>query len=99
MRRNIGIDSVDLDDRVLDDLRTTDDPIPGQSVGPNGDESQNILPPNVENVGGSMTDEENYVIDESRNPITGEIVRKKLAVKTRTNRRGETVLRQTFGIF
>ena len=98
-RRNIGIDSADPDDHTLSDLRTVDDPIPGQSVGPTGDESQSILPPTVENVGGSLTDEENYVIDEGRDPTTGKTVRRKLAVKTRTNRRGETVLRQTFGVF
>jgi hypothetical protein len=98
-RRNNGIDSAEPGDHALSDLRTVDDPIPGQSVGPTEDESTSVLPPAIENVGGSTTDEDDYVIDEGRDPMTGKIVRRKLEVKTRTNRRGETVLRQTFGIF
>lgn len=98
-RRIQGINSVNPDDYVLSDLRTVDDPIPGQSIGPTNDESTSIESLKVENVGGTTTDEDDYIIEEGRDPTTGELKKRKLAVKTRTNRRGETVLRETFGVF
>lgn len=98
-RRVQGIDSADPDDHVLSDLRTVDEPIPGQSVGPTEDESTSVEQLKMENVGGTATDEDNYVIEEGRDPTTGKMKKRKLAVKTRTNRRGETVLRETFGVF
>ena len=46
-------------------------------------------------VGTTSDDNRTKIIEVDRDPFTGKNVRKKLHVKTRTNRKGETVLRES----
>ena len=48
----------------------------------------------VANIGGSITDSNNKILEFYKNPFTGEIVEKKVFVKSRIRRSGETVLRE-----
>ena len=95
-----GPPSADATDYILDDLRTVDEPLPGQSIGGATEaaaDSSNIFPEIAsEVVGRAFTDDNRTrLIEVDIDPFTGKKVAKKLHVKTRTNRQGETVLRES----
>ena len=95
-----GPPSGDAVDYILDDLRTVDEPLPGQSIGGPTEASsdpKHIFPEIAsELVGNAVTDDNRTrMIEVDRDPFTGKKEIKKLHVKTRTNRQGETVLRET----
>ena len=96
-----GPPSGDATDYILDDLRTIDEPLPGQSIGGASVEaasnSRSIFPEiSTAIVGNTPTDDNRtMLIEVDKNPLTGKKETKWLHVKTRTNRQGETVLRET----
>jgi hypothetical protein len=104
-----GIPSSDTSDYILEDIRTVDDPIPGQTIGNASEaysDSRGIFrkrdASQLENrdskgstIGGASTDDNRTkTIEVDVDPWTGKKVRKKLHIKTRKNRKGETVLRE-----
>lgn len=110
LSRPAGIPTGDPSDLILDDLRTIDEPIPGQSIASNSaaaSDSRGIFKGkdgaqigtrdiNGDYVGGATSDDNRTkIIEIERDPFTGKKVTKKLHVKTRVNRKGETVLRET----
>jgi len=110
IQRPNGVVSSEAGDYVLDDLRTVDEPLPGQTIGrPStaASDSRGIFSLrdasqvtnrdlNGDFVGGSTSDDNRTkIIEIDHDPFTGKKVQKKLHVKTRTNRKGETVLRES----
>ena len=104
-----GIPTGDPGDLILDDLRTVSEPLPGQAIGKASlaaSDSRGIFKQrdgsqvssrdiNGDYLGGATSDDNRTKIIEIENdPFTGKKVKKKLHVKTRTNRKGETVLRE-----
>ena len=104
-----GIPTGDPEDLILDDLRTVEEPLPGQAIGKASlaaSDSRGIFRQrdasqvsnrdiNGDYLGGATSDDNRTKIIEIENdPFTGKKVKKKLHVKTRTNRKGETVLRE-----
>ena len=105
-----GIPTGNPGDLILDDIRVVNDPIPGQSIGAPlnaSSDSRGIFKErdasqvstrdiNGDYVGGAVSDDNRTkIIEIDSDPFTGKKVAKKLHVKTRTNRKGETVLRET----
>lgn len=104
-----GIPSGDATDYILEDIRTLDDPLPGQSISSTkfaysdsrgifkkrqGSKSSNVEEGETV-LGGTYSDDHSTkIIEYENNPLTGEKITKKLHMKTRTNRKGETVLRE-----
>ena len=87
-----NIPSGDPTSFILDDMRTTNENPPGQAIahlrGKIGGQS-------VADVGGALSDSDASVFEITVDPFTGETVKKKVRVKTRIRRSGETVLRET----
>ena len=105
-----GPPSGDAKDYILDDLRTVDEPLPGQSIGgatnaasdPTGifknDDETDVPTTNegTEKVGEANTDDKKTkVVEVDKDPFTGKEETKKLFIKMRTNRQGETILRES----
>ena len=105
-----GIPSGDASDYILEDLRTVNESLPGQAIGGNSraaSDSRGIFKNqdgaqvttrdiNGDYIGGATSDDNRTkIIEIQRDPFTGKKVTKRLHVKTRTNRKGETVLRET----
>jgi len=105
-----GIPSSKASDFILEDLRTGDESLPSQTIAGSSkahSDSRGIFRQrdasqvtnrdiNGDLVGGARTDDNRTkVIEVDVDPFTGKKVRKKLHVKTRTNRKGETVLRES----
>lgn len=102
-----GIPSGNPDDYILDDTRSVDEPLPGQAItgqkfavsdsrgifnGRRGSQTSNLETNAL--VGGSYSDDNRTkIVEYEQDPLTGKNVKKKVHVKTRTNRKGETVLR------
>ena len=110
IERPSGIPTGDPSDLILDDLRTVNESLPGQAIGGNSraaSDSRGIFKNqdgaqvstrdiNGDNIGGATSDDNRTkIIEIQRDPFTGKKVTKRLHVKTRTNRKGETVLRET----
>ena len=110
IERPSGIPTGDPTDLILDDLRTVNESLPGQAIGGNSraaSDSRGIFKNqdgaqvstrdiNGDNIGGATSDDNRTkIIEIQRDPFTGKKVTKRLHVKTRTNRKGETVLRET----
>ena len=104
-----GIASSDAKDYILEDIRTVNESLPGQSIAGSSaahSDSRGIFRQrdasqvsnrdiNGDLVGGARSDDNRTkIIEVDVDPFTGKNVRKKLHVKTRTNRKGETVLRE-----
>ena len=105
-----GIKTGDPSDLILDDIRTVNEPLPGQSIGGTSaaaSDSRGIFKEkdgaqigtrdiNGDFVGTATSDDNRTkIIEIERDPFTGKQIRKKLHVKTRVSRKGETVLRET----
>ncbi len=105
-----GIPSSDAGDYTLEDLRTVNESLPGQSIARSSaahSDSRGIFRQrdasqvtnrdlNGDLIGGATSDDNRTkIIEVDVDPFTGKNVRKKLHVKTRTNRKGETVLRES----
>lgn len=88
-----NIPSGDPEQYMLDDIRTVDDSLPGQAM-PAGAKSE-YGKNGPANIGGAVSDTQNQIIEITKDPFTGKEVRKKVIVKTRINRSGETVMRET----
>jgi len=104
-----GIVSSNANDYILEDIRTVNESLPGQSIAGSSaahSDSRGIFKQrdasqvtnrdiNGDLVGGARSDDNRTkIIEVDVDPFTGKNVRKKLHVKTRTNRKGETVLRE-----
>jgi len=89
-----NVKSTNPDTHVLDDVLTVDDPAPGQAL-PTGQVSE--IPPGSPQalVGNAVSDSTTDVWEITKDPFTGQTVRKRVLVKTRIKRSGETVLRET----
>ena len=91
--RPSNIPSADPGAYVLEDMRTVDDSLPGQAM-PKGS-----YPPAAKQgaalVGNAVSDQDIKIYEITKDPFTGKDVRKKVLVKTRIRRSGETVLRET----
>jgi hypothetical protein len=88
-----NIPSGDTNDYVLDDMRTVDDPLPGQAIGHAGSmHPVKSLP--VANVGGAESDSDIQILKIEYNPFTGEPNATRVFVKSRIRRSGETVLKE-----
>jgi len=109
-RKPQGIASANPNDYVLEDVRTVDDLLPGQSIGSTNfaaSDSRGIFKKRQgseyenqesgDTVVGTTHAEDNRtrIVEYETNPFTGETITKKLHLKTRTNRQGETVLRES----
>jgi len=88
-----GISAGDADAYVLDEMRASYEPPPGQAVGhPISEYSLRQLP--VGNVGGAETESDTQILQIEINPFTGKLETKKVFVKSRIRRSGETVLKE-----
>ena len=87
-----NISSGDAESFILDDIRTIEENVPGQSV---AHKNGKIKSKSVSNVGGTTTDSDVQIFEITTDPFTGREVRKKVLVKTRNRRSGETVYRET----
>jgi hypothetical protein len=103
-----GVNSNNPDDYLLEDLRTVDEPLPGQSITGQkfaasdsrsiinvrrGDQASSLKA--AASIGGSRSDDNRTrIIEQEQDPLTGKKFVTRLHVKTRTNRKGETVLRE-----
>ncbi len=98
------------DDHVLDDLRTIDEPMPGQNIGATNSaasDSRRIFKKRQgsqlmkssageTNIGGAVSnDSSTKIVRYEKDPFTGKTEKKKFHLKSRINRQGETVLRET----
>ena len=105
-----GIASGDPADYLLEDIRTVDEPIPGQSIGSTKSsvsDSRSIFKKrqgaqiSVQSagnfkIGGTVPDDNRtQIVEYEKDPFTGERATKKVFLKSRINRQGETVLRET----
>lgn len=102
-----GISSNNPNDYILEDLRSVDEPLPGQSITGQkfaASDSRSIFNgrrgaqnPDLETnalVGGAYSDDNRTrIVEYEQDPLTGKNITKQVHVKTRTNRKGETVLR------
>ena len=87
-----NVQSADPDCYVLDDIRTNEDYVPGQTIGESCGDTSNLP---VALVGNKTSDSSTRIIELAQDPFSGRRVRKKVLVKTRIRRSGETVLRET----
>jgi hypothetical protein len=87
-----NIPSGDPKSFILDNMRTSDDYIPGQAIAHSRGQ---IGSKPVANVGGTTSDSDTRIFEIDKDPFTGKLVKKKILVKTRIRRSGETVLRET----
>ena len=104
-----GIASGNPNDYILEDERTAADPLPGQAIGGGSSRaaadsrrvSQHKQGPKipvetVANVGGAYSDDNSTkIVEITKDPFTGQEVKKIVAIKTRIARKGETVFRET----
>lgn len=87
-----GIPSGEADSYILEDVMTIDQALPGQAVASN---QNNSLSKNVvANIGGAQSQNYAKVIEIELDPFTGKQVKKRVFVKSRNRRSGETVLRE-----
>tara|TARA_B100000131_G_scaffold110724_1_gene107705 strand:- start:22132 stop:23322 length:1191 start_codon:yes stop_codon:yes gene_type:complete len=89
-----NIASGDPKSYILDDMRTIDRNLPGQAI---ANTQGKIGGMSIANVGGTTTDSDTEVFEITKDPFTGKTIRKKVLVKTRLRRSGETVLKETIG--
>ena len=102
--------SMNPDRHVLDDLRAVDDPLPGQGskgIKSAASDSRGIFkkrqgsqlvkqPSGNTNIGGARSDDNaTKIVTVDKDPFTGEEGFVTLHLKTRTNRKGETVFRES----
>jgi len=88
-----AIASGDPQSYILDEFRAIDEPSPGQAIAAvNAVKSIGGHP--VANIGGAVTNDSTKVIEITVDPFTGQKVKRKVFVKTRIRRSGETVLRE-----
>ena len=103
-----GIPTGNPGDLVLEDVRTVDEPLPGQGIqgqksaasdsrrifkGRRGDQTPEVI--GTTEVGGTHSDDNRTkIVEYEKDPLTGKNVKKKVHVKNRTNKKGETVLRE-----
>ena len=93
---NVGpsnIPSAEAGAYILEDMRTVDDSLPGQAIPRT--EFPDARKPGEALVGNAVSDRSTRVIEITKDPFTGKEVKKKVLVKTRITRSGETVLRET----
>lgn len=105
-----GIPSNDPSDYTLEDIRTLEDPLPGQTIGGTNfasSDSRGIFKKRQgaqstteaageSSIGGAYTiDNRTVIVEYERDPFTGKTTEKKLHIKSQTNRKGETVLRES----
>jgi len=99
----VGIPSGDPDAYVLDDSRHIFAPLPGQAIA--GQETiaradsrnlglQDATQDDTAMLGGAVNDIYERTVESITDPFTGKMSQKISVVKTRTNRRGETVYRE-----
>ena len=89
-----NIPSGDPKSFILDDMRLIGENPPGQAIASSHGKIGGIP---VANVGGATTDSDTEVFEITVDPFTGKTVKKKVLVKTRIRRSGETVLKETIG--
>ena len=88
-----GISSGDADSYILENIRTVDEPLPGQAIShPNANNSLGKNP--VANIGGAVTNSNAKILEYESDPFTGKLIKKRVFVKSRIRRSGETVLRE-----
>ena len=87
-----NIPSGDPKNFILDDMRTMEENIPGQAM---ANARGKIGGKPVANIGGTTSDSDTQIIEVLHDPFTGQSVKKKVLVKTRLRRSGETVLKET----
>jgi len=88
-----GISSGDPQNYLLNELRTIDEPLPGQAIGSTaGTTTPQIGSIPVANVGGATTKSNTQTIEITVDPFTGQKIKRKVFVKSRLRRSGETVL-------
>ena len=88
-----GIPSGDPQDYLLNELRTIDMPVPGQAIGSSpGITSPEIGGIPVTNIGGATTKSNAQTVEITVDPFTGQKIKRKVFVKSRLRRSGETVL-------
>jgi len=87
-----GIPSGEADSYILEDMMTVDQSGPGQAVASNQNRSlsKNV----VANIGGTTSQNNAKIIEIELDPFTGKQIRKRVFVKSRNRRSGETVLRE-----
>jgi len=89
-----NIPTADTKNLILDDMRTVDQNLPGQAM---ANAKGKLGGKSTANIGGTVSDSDTRVIEVLHDPFTGQTVKKKVLVKTRIRRSGETVLRETNG--
>jgi len=88
-----AVNSGNPESHILDALRTIDGPVPGQAIGTNN-ASKEIGGTPVAKVGNTTTDSNAQTIELAVDPFTGQRVRRRVFVKSRLRRSGETVLKE-----
>lgn len=90
-KNNVPIYSTDANDYIGDDFRTVKEALPGQSIG----DSFARIEETSTSAGTEQSDDNvTQFVEFVKNPLTGEHEKTTVVIKTRTNRKGETVLRE-----
>ena len=90
-RNTTPVNSSNPDDHIGSDTRTIDEALPGQSIG----NSQTGDGKTTTTAGKTQSDDsQTRFVEFVKNPLTGKSEKTTLVVKTKTNRKGETVLRE-----
>ena len=85
------VSSVNANDHIGSDIRTLDEALPGQSIGKSETENNKTTTTAGET---QSDDSETRFVEYTQNPLTGKSEKTTLVIKTKTNRKGETVLRE-----
>jgi hypothetical protein len=90
-KNRVPLQSADANDHIGENFRTLEEALPGQSVGGAAD----VTDESTASVATSQTDDGyNQFIEFEINPLTGKKEKTTTVIKTNTNRKGETVLRE-----
>ncbi len=90
-KNRVPLNSTDPNAGIGEDFRTVDEALPGQSIGGTGA----VTDESTASVGDTQTDDSyNQFIEFKINPLTGKKEKTHAVIKSNTNRKGETVLRE-----
>lgn len=90
-KNRVPLNSTDPNAGIGEDFRTVDEALPGQSIGGTGA----VTDESTASVGDTQTDDSyNQFVEFKINPLTGKKEKTHAVIKSNTNRKGETVLRE-----
>ena len=90
-KNRVPLSSTDANDNIGENFRTVDEALPGQTIGDAGFATEESTA-SVANM--QTEDSYNQYVEFKVNPLTGKKEKTLTVIKSNTNRKGETVLRE-----